>query len=449
MVHSFTLYDLLEAPEEPLRVLRAVMADPDALRPGRTREELTSEAAEQFASLAFALRSRGHDPQRVAHFLNKLLFCMFAQDAGLLPPGLLERLVEGAQHNVDVFTLGLRDLFARMSQGGGLFGVERIDWFNGGLFDDADVLPLTGDEIKLVAQVSRLDWSQVEPAVFGTLFERGLDPGKRAQLGAHYTDRDSIMRVIEPVLMVPLRRDFEATKQRIERLLAEGRRITARTPSDRNPQGVFNAFLARLRAVRVLDPACGSGNFLYLALQALKDLEREAILWASLTFQTPMEFPQVGPASVLGMELNPYAAELARVVIWIGEIQWMLTNGFSYLRDPILRPLDNIECRDAILDLSDPDNPQEPNWPAAHVIVGNPPFLGPGVSGWPGDVLADRGGARGATDRGRGQVSSGALPPDRRWTAAPDVALCGHDREAGGAGGLHGSADQDRLQPVH
>jgi type II restriction/modification system DNA methylase subunit YeeA len=376
VVHAFSLRDLLDEPKEPLRVLRAIMENPEALRPGKTREQLTSEAAEQFASLALALRSRGHDPQRVAHFLNKLLFCMFAQDAGLLPGQLLERLAEGSEHNVDVFTLGLRDLFAKMSEGGGLFGVERIDWFNGGLFDNADVLPLTVDEIRLVQRVSRLDWSQVEPAVFGTLFERGLDPGKRSQLGAHYTDRESIMRVIEPVLMTPLRRDFEATKERVQALLAEGRRITARTPPDRNPSAVFSAFLARLRAVRVLDPACGSGNFLYLALQALKDLEREAILWASITFKTPLEFPRVGPAAVLGIELNGYAAELARVVIWIGEIQWMLANGFYYLRDPILRPLDNIECRDAVLDTSDPAALREPTWPSADVVIGNPPFLG-------------------------------------------------------------------------
>lgn len=376
VVHAFTLRDLLEHPEEPLRVLRAVMAEPDALRPGKTREELTSEAAEQFASLALALRSRGHDPQRVAHFLNKLLFCMFAQDAGVLPAGLLERLVEGARGNVAVFTAGLSDLFAKMSEGGGLFGAEPIDWFNGGLFDGADVLPLTAAEIGLVQRVSRLDWSQVEPAVFGTLFERGLDPGKRSQLGAHYTDRNSIMRVIDPVLMAPLRRDFEAAKQRVQALLGEGRRITARTPPARNPHAVFDAFLARLRAVRVLDPACGSGNFLYLALQALKDLEREAILWASLTFQTTLQLPEVGPTSVLGIELNSYAAELARVVIWIGEIQWMLANGFSYLRDPILRPLDNVACRDSVLDPGDPAAPREPGWPAADVIVGNPPFLG-------------------------------------------------------------------------
>jgi type II restriction/modification system DNA methylase subunit YeeA len=378
VVYVFSLSDLLADPKEPLRILRAVMERPEELRPGETRDELTAEAAKQFASLAERLRSRGHDPQVVAHFLNKLLFCMFAEDAGLLPAGILERLARAAEHDAEVFTAGLKELFGKMSTQGGLFGAERIHWFNGGLFDDDHVLPFTPKEIRLVVEVSDLDWSQVEPAIFGTLFERGLDPSKRSQLGAHYTDRASIMRLIEPVLLDPLRHDLEETKQRVEGLLAEGKKITARTPAEKDPRAVFSAFLERLRAVRVLDPACGSGNFLYLALQALKDLEREAILWASLTLNIPMEFPQVGPQALKGIELNAYAAELARVVIWIGEIQWMLTNGFAYLRDPILRPLRNIECRDAILDLTDPDHPKEPEWPEATVIVGNPPFLGGG-----------------------------------------------------------------------
>lgn len=301
---------------------------------------------------------------------------MFAEDAGLLPRGLMRRLAGVAQYDEMIFTEGLGDLFAKMASKGGLFGAERIDWFNGGLFADSDLLPLTLADINLIDKVSRLDWSQVEPAIFGTLFERGLDPSKRSQLGAHYTDRGSIMRLIEPVLLEPLRRDFEATKEQVLALAAEGKKITARTPAGKNPEAVLNAFLDRLRAVRVLDPACGSGNFLYLALQALKDLEREAILWVSLTLKVPMQFPEVGPQAVLGIELNPYAAELARVVIWIGEIQWMLSNGFAYLRDPILRPLQSIECRDAVLDLSDPDDPREPAWPEATVIIGNPPFLG-------------------------------------------------------------------------
>jgi type II restriction/modification system DNA methylase subunit YeeA len=378
-VHKFTLEDLLDSPKEPLRVLRAVMEHPEELRPGKTRDELTAEAAEQFASLAELLRGRGHEPLAVAHFLNKLLFCMFAEDAGLLPGGLLRRLAAAASTGgPEIFTDGLSELFSKMSNQGGLFGAERIQWFNGGLFDGGEVLPLTAAEVKLVDGVSRLDWSQVEPAIFGTLFERGLDPSKRSQLGAHYTDRDSILRLIEPVLIEPLRRDLEETKKQIEALLAEGReaKVKGKRAAAKNPVTLFNAFLARLRDVRVLDPACGSGNFLYLALQALKNLERDAILWASITMKTPMQLPGVGPEAVRGIELNTYAAELARVVIWIGEIQWMLSNGFAYLRDPILRPLENIECRDAVLDLSVPDEPREPAWPEATVIVGNPPFVG-------------------------------------------------------------------------
>jgi hypothetical protein len=375
-VHSFDLQRLRVEPAEPLRLLRAVMEHPDELRPGTTRDELTAEAASEFASLAQRLRARGHEPHAVAHFLDKLLFCMFAEDAGLLPNDLLRRLAKAGRSDPAVFATGLQQLFTTMAVGGGLFGVDAIEWFNGGLFDDADALPLTADEVEIVDRVSRLDWSEVEPSIFGTLFERGLDPAKRTQLGAHYTDRASIMRLIEPVLLAPLRRDLEQTQARALDLLAEGKPVTARTPAHKNPVAVFNGFLDRLRAVRVLDPACGSGNFLYLALLALKDLEQEANLWASLHLGIPIQFPQVGPQAVLGIELNPYAAELARVVIWIGEIQWMLAHGFAYARDPILKPLDTIEERDAVLDLSDPDHPREPEWPEATVIVGNPPFLG-------------------------------------------------------------------------
>ncbi len=375
-VYAFDLKRLRSDPAQPLRLLRAVMHDPQELRPDTTRDELTAAAAREFASLAERLRARGYEAHEVAHFLDKLLFCMFAEDAGLLPANLLGRLAEGARSDPAVFSGGLHDLFTKMADKGGLFGVDRIDWFNGGLFDSAAVLPLTREEITLIERVSRLDWAQVEPAIFGTLFERGLDPDKRTQLGAHYTDRASIMRLIEPVLLVPLQRDFAATRANIEALLAAGKTVTARTPAAKNPLAVFNAFLDRLRAVRVLDPACGSGNFLYLALLALKDLEREAVLWASLTLNIPLQFPQIGPQAVLGIEVNSYAAELARVVIWIGEIQWMLANGFAYAREPILKPLDTIEQRDALLDFSDPQNPLEAEWPGATVIIGNPPFLG-------------------------------------------------------------------------
>ena len=377
-VHRFTLADLAAEPKEPLRVLRAVMGDPEALRPAKTRQELTEEAAKQFADLALALDQRGHDSQAVAHFLDKLLFCLFAEDAGLLAKNLIGRLADSMRTRPDDFAAQLSGLFTLMSrQGGGFFGPERIEWFNGNLFDSGDAVPLLPAEIDVLRTVARLDWSEIEPAIFGTLFERGLDPDRRGQMGAHYTDRESIVRLVEPVLMAPLRREFEATKSEIGQLTFGGVSIHRLTPQKRRAvEQRLNSFLDRVRSVTVLDPACGSGNFLYIALQSLKDLEREAMIWASTELRMPMQFPQVGPHQLRGIEINAYAAELTRVTIWIGQIQWMLRNGFGYERDPILKPLDNIETRDALIKWSDPDQPKEADWPDADVIIGNPPFLG-------------------------------------------------------------------------
>jgi hypothetical protein len=181
--------------------------------------------------------------------------------------------------------------------------------------------------------------------------------------------------LVEPVVIGPLRREFEAMQAKVV-AIGPHRPVTKRTPADKNPRKAFAAFLDRVRSVTVLDPACGSGNFLYIALQQLKDLEREAIIWGSHTLRTPMEFPQVGPEAVKGIELNPYAAEIARVVIWIGEIQWMLNNGFAYRRNPILRPLNAIENRDALLEWTDAEHPVEADWPDATFVVGNQPFMG-------------------------------------------------------------------------
>ncbi len=391
--YAFDLEQLRRDPTEPIRILRAVFTDPEALRPQSTPDELTEEAAGSFADLAAGLRQRGHDGQTVAHFLNRLVFCLFAEDTGLLPKGLLERIAEPTWLEPELFAESLRELFTKMSKKGGLFGTERIEWFNGGLFDSDEVLLLTSDEIALLRWVGRLDWSQINPAIFGTLFERGLDPRKRGQLGAHYTDARSIERVVAPVLIEPLSREFaelqetvsalvdRARQARTSKLLAGGavNRIkgSGAKPAKRQlapGEREVLAFLTRLRDVRVLDPACGSGNFLYVALKALKDLERDVIMWASETIGLT-EFPRVGPQNVLGIEVNEYAAELARVTIWIGEIQWMVHNGFSYETDPILQPLQNIETRDALFDMAD-GKVHETEWPQAEFIIGNPPFLG-------------------------------------------------------------------------
>ena len=377
IVRLLTLDDLAaDDPSDALQLLRDVFTAPEELRPRIAPAQITELAARHVAEIAQSLRSRGHDPQRVAHFLDRILFCLFAEDAGLLPKGIFSRLSAASRGRSDVFTTALADLFAKMSKDGGLFGTEEIDWFNGGLFESGDVLPLIGSEIATLLEVSTLNWALIEPAIFGTLFERGLDPDQRAQLGAHYTDREAIWGLVEPVILRPLRRELAAMQVRVTELLLSGRKVTKSTPRADNPEAVFDDFLERLRRVRVLDPACGSGNFLIVSLWALKDLEFEAIHWGSEVLRRSMQIPQIGPEAVLGIEINAYAAELARVTIWIGEIQWMIRHGLGYRRDPILKSLHHIETRDALLDLSDPANPREAEWPAAEFIVGNPPFLG-------------------------------------------------------------------------
>jgi hypothetical protein len=376
-LYTVTLDDLAaDDPSEALATLRALFTAPEELRPRIEPAQITEKAARTFAELARSLQGRGHDPQDVAHFLDRILFMLFAEDAGLLPKNIMSRLSTASHGKSDVFSRSLGELFSKMSRDGGLFGTEEIDWFNGGLFDTGDVIPLTGTEITTLLDVSKLNWALIEPAIFGTLFERGLDPEQRAQLGAHYTDRDAIWGLVEPVILRPLRREYADMQSTVTQLLLSGKKITKATRPEENPQGVFRAFLDRLRRVRVLDPACGSGNFLIVSLWALKDLEWEAIQWGSLVLQTSQEFPHIGPEAVLGIELNAYAAELARVTIWIGEIQWMIRHGLGYRRDPILKSLNHIENRDALLDVTDPSKPQEARWPEAEFIVGNPPFLG-------------------------------------------------------------------------
>ena len=389
-VHELNLADLAEGAErtaEALRILRAVMLDPEALRPEQTPDEITQLAAARFAEIGRSMHERGHDPEAVAHHLNRVVFCLFAEDARLLPPHILTGMIETRRSDPKEFDRGLSALFRIMSdrEGGRFFGNDHVDWFNGGLFDDAGVIPCTADELRAMHEAALLDWSRVEPAILGTLFERGLDPDKRGQLGAHYTDHEKIMMVVEPVVLDPLRREFAAMRERVEEL-TEGREPTPltldgrrreRLPAwERAAEEAWRALLERLRAVRVLDPACGSGNFLYVTLRLLKDLEHEAMQWGAQRLRITSEFPQVGPHNVLGIELNPYAKELAGVSIWIGHIQWMLDHGFGFARDPVLKPLDNIERRDAILAHDAEGCPVPATWPEAEFVVGNPPFLG-------------------------------------------------------------------------
>ena len=194
-----------------------------------------------------------------------------------------------------------------------------------------------------------------------------MDATKRSRLGAHYTSADDIMLVVEPVVMKPLRREWDEAKRDIDGLVADGKIEEGRA--------VLDAFRERLAGVTVLDPACGSGNFLYIALRSLLDLEKQVIDYAAEQGWYGM-MPVVSPSQMSGIELDHYAAELAKTALWIGYIQWHEMNGFRYGRDPILTPLDTIRRMDAILGYDGDGNVVEPGWPDAEFIVGNPPFLG-------------------------------------------------------------------------
>ncbi len=228
--------------------------------------------------------------------------------------------------------------------------------------------------IRVALDAADKNWSEINPSIMGTLFERGLDPGKRSQLGAHYTDAEKIMMIVRPVIIEPLLREWEAARETIAGLMLTAKTHKARaerTKAENAAKELKTAFFERLKNFRVLDPACGSGNFLYLALKSLKDIEARVNIEAE-SLGLPPAFPSVGPECVKGIEINPFAAELARVSVWIGEIQWMREHNFSASKNPILKPLTTIECRDALLN---PDG-TEAEWPEADVIIGNPPFLG-------------------------------------------------------------------------
>ena len=308
----------------PLDVLRALFTDPARLKPGQTTAEVTEGAAEQFSVLAKSLRDRGVPSERAAHFLMRLLFCLFSEDIGLLPGKLFSRLVESNLPRPDDFSKKLRQLFAAMSGEHGSFGEHDIAYFNGGLFSDDEAYDLTRDDLAVLALASHLDWSSIEPAIFGTLFERSLDPDKRSQLGAHYTSESDIRLIVEPVLMEPLRRRWDEVRQKAEALVEKSKEAqsnearrkpfhegesfqgdglqavrnadlkgrgfsravqgptntgalapegmsrrpsksqqkAAQTKALRKLSDLLHGFADELSKVRVLDPACGSGNFL-------------------------------------------------------------------------------------------------------------------------------------------------------------------------------------------
>ena len=398
--------------------LRLIWTNPAALDPARQSADVTREISAHLAELAKSLEVAGHPPRVVADFLTRCLFCMFAEDVGLLPERGFTDLLDSLPDDGAGFQECVAQLFREMNTGTGR-GVsivlrKKLLQFNGGLLSDFTVLPVNGLQLGLLKEAAKQNWSRVEPAIFGTLLERALNPGERHKLGAHYTPRAYVERLVLPALVEPLRAEWESVRAAAFTYARAGDLKAARDE--------VNAFHERLCRVLVLDPACGCGNFLYVALEHLKRLEGEVLDVAAQfgeSFKLELEAHSVDPHQFLGIEINPRAAAIAELVLWIGYLQWHFrTRGQAMPAEPVLKKFKNIECRDAVLaydgepepvrdeagnpvtvwdrhstkkdpvtgrDVPDETkrvalltyrNPRPAEWPVADFIVGNPPFLG-------------------------------------------------------------------------
>lgn len=366
-VHTIPISELDEP--ENLELLRNVFNEPFKLEPQTTPDDVTRATADIFAEIAISMRERGIDSLEVARFLNRLVFCFFAQDVRLLPDRVLSDLCDNYNANPAEFDAALLELFHSMNEGK-RFGFTPIPHFNGDLFKHPTTIRMTGGELEALVEATLPNWAHIDPSIFGTLFERVIDPEKQGLIGAEYTTEEDILTVINPVIMDPLREEWGQLQAKVGALmLFEGRR------DEKQACELLREFQSRIASITVLDPACGSGNFLYVALLQLRDLEKEVIGTAIEHGFSDFQ-PQVSPEQFMGIELDEYASDLARTSLWIGYLQWSIENGYPYERDPVLGALNTIERRDAILEFDDEGNPVEPEWPPADYIVGNPPFLG-------------------------------------------------------------------------
>ena len=411
IVHTILLDDVGEP--EQLGILRSVFHNPDTLEPEISPDDVTKATADIFATIAASMRKRGVDSLDVARFLNRLVFCFFAQDVGLLPGQIMTELCENFHDNPAEFDQGLQELFRRMNDGG-RFGVQTIRHFNGDLFKDPDTVLMTTGELEGLSEATERNWAHIEPSIFGTLFERVVDPNKQGLVGAQYTSEADILSVIEPVIIKPLQAEWSEVERKVGGLtLLEGQQDEAQA------RQLLEEFQGQLSSLKVLDPACGSGNFLYVALRQLHDLEK-AVLTLAADLNLRGFLPEVSPEQCYGIEIDAYASDLARTSLWIGHLQWLIENGHQYNREPVLGSLNTIECRDALIEFidywpegaailgtdlsrhsaySDEDRQEileigealwpegdaifghpklcrEARWPAVDYIVGNPPFLG-------------------------------------------------------------------------
>ena len=395
--------------------LRLIWTDPHALDPSKISAQVTREVAGHLAALGRSFEGQGHEPEQVARFLMRCLFTMFAEDVDLIPHGSFSDLLERLRGHPAHAAPALKALWETMNTGG-FSAVLTTDLkrFNGGLFKEADALPLSEVQLSLLIDAATRDWREVEPAIFGTLLERALDKRQRHKLGAHYTPRAYVERLVVPTIIDPLRSDWRDVQAAAVALATQGREDEARD--------TVRAFHARLCEIRVLDPACGSGNFLYVALELMKRLEGEVTALLADLGQDQNALSLAGhtvdPHQFLGIELNPWAAAVAELVLWIGYLQWHFrTHGTASPAEPVLRDFKNIENRDAVLTwagtkarlddagqpvtrwdgvttithpvtgdlVPDPQartalldylKPAPAKWPEAEFIVGNPPFIG-------------------------------------------------------------------------
>jgi hypothetical protein len=395
---GFRIYlEDLRRPEARER-LRNIWLDPLSLDPARHSSRVTREVARRLASVSRTLEGR-YKPEDVAMFLMRCLFTMFAEDVELLPEHSFRDLLARCETDPALFQHMVGQLWEVMDTGGYAYGIAAsVRRFNGEFFKRREVLQLGKEEIKNLREAADADWREVEPAIFGTLLEQALSDRERSKLGAHYTPRAYVERLVIATVIEPLRVDWATVLSTAERQKAEGRARDAIT--------TVRTFHDRLCTTRVLDPACGTGNFLYVALELVKRLEGEVLeALADLGGQealSGLEGSTVDPHQFIGLELNPRAAAIAELVLWIGYLQWHFRTRGGAPSDPILKAFRNVRGSfDAVLasevelvrdERGQPltrlgsdgtpqpvtlyRNPRRPDWPAAEFIVGNPPFIG-------------------------------------------------------------------------
>ncbi|PHQ35110.1 class I SAM-dependent DNA methyltransferase [Rhodopirellula bahusiensis] len=402
---------LLRLRDEKTRdVLRALWTDPHSLDPTKHAADVTRDIATRLAKLAKSLEAE-HDAEVVAGFLMRCLFTMFAEDVELIRKESFTELLLSLRFEPDNFKPMVESLWEAMDEG--KFSTilrEKIRHFNGKFFKDKTALTLTKDQVELLVEAAKHKWDLVEPAIFGTLLERALDPVERHKLGAHYTPRAYVERLVMPTIIEPLREQWDATYAAAIQLDEDGKRKDA--------VKLLREFHGKLCETRVLDPACGSGNFLYVSMELMKRLEGEVVSAMASFGDHVLPGITIDPHQFLGIEINPRAAALAELVLWIGFIQWhRRTRNEVAPPEPILKDYQNIECRDAVLDwdsielvtddegnpvtrwdgrttkpnpvtgeeVPDEDarvqelryiNPKKAEWPETDYIVGNPPFIG-------------------------------------------------------------------------